>query len=364
MIQLKNLVHTWHGPAENILNYKLAGNTVSDYLASLAVIAGGILILWIFRRVFLNRLKAWAKKTGTKLDDLVVAGLEKAVLPIAYLGVFYLSVTLLALSKSLLKGFNIAAAVLLTLFAIRFCIAAISHATGLYWRRKEDEVKKQIFEKLFPIIQVAVWAIGVIFLLENLGFHISTLVAGLGLGGVAIALAAQAVLKDVFSYFVILFDRPFELNDFITVSNELMGTVEHVGVKTTRIRSLTGELLVFANSDLTSSRIRNYKSLRDRRIQFNIGVTYGTSPRDLKDIPRIIGSAIEAAEGTVFERAHFFSFDASSLNFQVVYHVLSSDYTRYMDIQQDINYAIMEEFGKRGIEFAFPTQTIYLAKEE
>ena len=348
----------------NIPSYKLYGNAVADYLASLAVIAGGILIIWIFRRIFLNRLKAWAKKTGTKIDHLVVAGIEKAAVPIAYLGIFYVSITRLRLSTAFSRDFNIAAAVLLTLLAIRLLIAVIRHAAGLYWKRKEDEVKQQIFEKLFPVIQVAVWSLGVIFLLENLGFHISTLVASLGLGGVAIALAAQAVLKDVFSYFVILFDRPFELNDFIVVSSDLMGTVEHVGIKTTRIRSLNGELLVFANSDLTSSRIRNYKSLRDRRVQFNLGVTYDTSLQNLREIPGIIKSIIGSAGDLVFERAHFFSLDASSLTFQVVYHVLSSDYNTYMDIQQKINYDIVEEFGKRGIEFAFPTQTIYLAKEE
>ncbi len=350
--------------AENILKYKLAGNAVSGYVASLAVIIGGFLILWIFRHVFLNRLKAWAKKAKAEIDYLVVAGIEKAVMPIAYLGVFYVSVTRLSLSRRFLRGFNIAAAVLLTLLAIRFFIAVIRHSAGFYWKKKEDETKQKIFEKLFPVIQVAVWALGVIFLLENLGFHISTLVASLGLGGVAIALAAQGVLKDVFSYFVILFDRPFELNDFITISSDLMGTVEHVGIKTTRIRSLSGELLVFANSDLTSSRLRNYKSLRDRRIQFNIGVTYDTGLKDLKDIPQIIEAAIKGAGDTVFERAHFFSLDASSLTFQAVYHVMSSDYNKYMDIQQEINFSIMEEFAKRGIAFAFPTQTIYLAKDK
>ncbi len=365
MGQLKNhFFPSWTASARDMLSYKLFNNTAEDYLISLAIIVGGALAVWIFRHIMLSRAKAWAERTKTRLDDLVVAGIEKTIMPIAYLGLFYLAVTRLDLSKTLSRDFDIAASVLLTLLAIRFFIAAVSHTAGFYWKREGDVVKRQIFAKLFPMIQVFIWVIGVIFLLENLGFHISTLVAGLGLGGVAIALAAQAVLKDVFSYFVILFDRPFELNDFIIVASDLMGTIEHVGVKTTRVRSLNGELLVFANSDLTSSRIRNYQTLRDRRIQFNIGVTYNTRLQHLKEIPGMIESIIAGIGDSVFERAHFSSFDASSLTFQVVYHVLSSDYATYMDIQQKINYAVMEEFEKRGIEFAFPTQTIYLAKEE
>ncbi len=349
--------------AEKILQYHFLQNRLQDYLVSLAIILAGAIFVKVFKRIVLYRLKAWAEKTETRIDDLVVAGIKKAALPIVYLGIFYLAATRLAISSPVRKVIDIAAAALLALFVIRFSIAALKHSADLYWRRDEDSVKRQIFGKLFPIIQVIIWSIGVIFLLDNLGFRISTLVAGLGLSGVAVALASQAVLKDVFSYFVILFDRPFELNDFIVMGGDLMGTIEHVGIKTTRIRSLTGELLVLANSDLTSSRIRNYKTLRDRRIQFSIGVTYDTSVRDLKEIPGIIESIIKGIGDTVFERAHFFSFGASSLTFQVVYHVLSGEYNKYMDIQQEINLAIAEEFEKRGIEMAFPTQTVYLKKE-
>ncbi|MDA8086401.1 MAG: mechanosensitive ion channel family protein [Nitrospiraceae bacterium] len=349
--------------AERILQYRFWQNRIQDYLTSLAIILAGVFLVKIFKRIVLYRLKAWAEKTETRIDDLVVAGIEKAVLPIVYLGIFYLAVTYLAISAPARKFTDIAGAALLTLFAIRFSIAALKHSTDLYWRRDEDAVKRQIFNKLFPIIQVIAWSIGVIFLLDNLGFKISSLVAGLGLSGVAIALASQAVLKDVFGYFIILFDRPFEMNDFIVISgSDLMGTIEHVGIRTTRLRSLSGELLVFSNSDLTSSRIKNYKTLRDRRIQFNIGVTYETSLQSLKEIPGIIESIIKGAGNVSFERAHFFSFDASSLTFQVVYHVLSDDYKLYMDIQQKINLGIAGEFERRGIEFSYPTQVVYLKK--
>ncbi|MDA8387818.1 MAG: mechanosensitive ion channel family protein [Nitrospiraceae bacterium] len=351
--------------AHKILQYRILHDRVLDYLVSLGILAGGIILTRIFRRLVLSRIKAWAEKTETRLDDFVVAGIEKAALPIFYLGVFYSAAVHLAPAAAVRKVMDISAAVLLGIFAIRFLIAGMRHSADIYWRRDRDAAKRQIFAKLFPVIQVLIWAVGIIFLLQNLGFHISSLVAGLGLGGVAVALAAQAVLKDVFSYFVILFDRPFELNDFIIVSgSDLMGTIEHVGIRTTRVRSLSGELLIFANSDLTSSRLKNYKTLQDRRIQFNIGVGYDTDIEDLKNLPDLIATVIKGFPGVTFERAHFFSFDASCLTFQVVYHVLSADYNRYMDVQHGINLAIAEEFKRRGIEVPFQTQTIHLKQEK
>ncbi len=214
---------------------------------------------------------------------------------------------------------------------------------------------------MLPVIKVAVWGIGIAFLLDNLGFKISTVIAGLGIGGIVVALAAQAVLGDLFSYFAILFDRPFEIGDFIIIEGYL-GVVEHVGIKTTRIRSLSGEQLVFSNTDLTNSRVRNYKRMDKRRVLFKLGVTYQTSLEHMKEIPVIITDIIKMIKETTFDRAHFSSYGSFSLDFEVVYYVFGSDYNKYMDIQQKINLAIMEEFEKRGIEFAYPTQTLFLSK--
>ena len=199
------------------------------------------------------------------------------------------------------------------------------------------------------------------FFLDNMGFEISAVIAGLGIGGIAVALAAQTILKDLFSYFSILFDRPFEIGDFIIIG-EYLGTIEHIGIKTTRIRSLGGEQVILSNTDLTSSRVRNYKRMDKRRVLFKLGVTYQTSLEQLKAIPGIIKNAIENVEDTIFDRAHFFSYGDFSLVFEVVYYVKSRDYNKYMDIQQEINFAINEEFKNRDIEFAYPTQTLYLNK--
>jgi small-conductance mechanosensitive channel len=184
--------------------------------------------------------------------------------------------------------------------------------------------------------------------------------ASLGVAGIAVALALQNVLSDLFASMSIALDKPFVIGDFIIIG-DFMGTVEKIGVKTTRLRSLSGEYLIFANSDMLSSRIRNYTRMHERRIVFSLGVTYNTPYEKLHLIPTMIQKIIEAQEETRFDRAHFASYGDFSLNFEIVYYVLSADYNRYMDIQQAINLAIFKAFEDTGIEFAFPTQTLYMA---
>ena len=169
------------------------------------------------------------------------------------------------------------------------------------------------------------------------------------------------MFKDLFSYFSILFDRPFEIGDFVIIG-EYLGTIEHIGIKTTRIRSLGGEQLVFSNSDLTDSRVRNYKKMQKRRVVFKFGVTYQTSQDKLKNIPGGIEKIVKGIKDTAFDRAHFASYGDFSLIFEVVYYVLAADYNKYMDIQQEINLAINKEFTSHKIEFAYPTQTLYVNK--
>lgn len=215
------------------------------------------------------------------------------------------------------------------------------------------------------IVNVIIWAVGLLFLFDNLGFDVTTMIAGLGVGGIAIALAAQNILGDLFNYFVIFFDRPFEIGDFVIVDDK-MGTVEYIGIKTTRLKSLSGEQLVFANSDLTSSRIHNYKRMQRRRIVFKLGVVYQTSLEQVQQIPDVLRKAVEAQnegqeEVLIFDRAHFASYGESSLNFEVVYNVLSADYNKYMDVQQAINFRIYEAFERMGVAFAYPTRTLHIA---
>jgi small-conductance mechanosensitive channel len=257
-----------------------------------------------------------------------------------------------------------ATAGIITFYGIRLLISLINYSLEQYWIKKEGKTfSRQSLKGIITLIKVVIWGIGITFLLDNLGFKISTVIAGLGIGGIAVALAAQTILGDLFNYFVIFFDRPFEVDDFIIIG-DYMGTIETIGIKTTRIRSLGGEQLVFSNTDLTNSRIRNYKRMQKRRVLFRIGVVYQTKLEQMKEIPGLIKEIVESIPDTVFDRAHFASFGDFSLDIEIVYYILSSDYNKYMDIQQELNFKIMEEFEKRGIEFAYPTRTIFLEKSD
>lgn len=345
-----------------ILQTELFNNRILDYLICLITFLASIFIVYFFRRWVLVKLRSWAKKTATTIDDFLIEVFERFALPLLYFGAFYISIRNLTLSQLLDKAVNILGITLLTIFGIRFIVAVINYGLQTFWLgREKDQARQRSLQGLLRIIKVVVWGLGIVFLLDNLGFKISAVIAGLGIGGVAVALAAQAILGDLFSYFAIFFDRPFEIGDFIIIGDYL-GTIEHIGIKTTRIRSLGGEQIVFSNTDLTNARVRNYKRMDKRRIVFKVGVTYQTTLQQVKEIPNIIKNIIERIKDATFDRAHFFAFGDFSLVFEVVYYVLSADYNKYMDIQQEINFAIKEEFEKRGIEFAYPTQTLYIAK--
>lgn len=194
----------------------------------------------------------------------------------------------------------------------------------------------------------------VLFVLDNMGIQITPLLAGLGVGGIAVALAVQNILGDLFASLSIILDKPFVVGDFVVVGQQ-MGTVERIGIKTTRVRALSGEQLVFANSDMLSSRIQNFKRMNERRAVFSFGVVYQTPPEALRRVTQITKDAIQRVEKTRFDRCHFKTFGAYSLDFECVYFVLNPDFNLYMDIQQEINLSIFEAFRAEGIEFAFPT---------
>jgi small-conductance mechanosensitive channel len=209
-------------------------------------------------------------------------------------------------------------------------------------------------------LRTTLWAIVLLAMLSNLGVNITAFVASLGVGGVAVALAVQSILGDLFASLSIAVDKPFEVGDFV-VFGAVSGSVEHVGLKTTRIRSLSGEQIVVSNTELLKQTISNYKRMSERRVVFGFGLTYATTARQAEEIPRIVRSVIESGEQLRFDRAHFKGFGESSLDYEVVYFVLSPDYNLYMDRQQTINVRLLQEFEKLGVGFAFPTRTVQLA---
>ncbi|MEP6548556.1 MAG: mechanosensitive ion channel family protein [Gammaproteobacteria bacterium] len=211
------------------------------------------------------------------------------------------------------------------------------------------------------LAQLAIWVLIGLLILDNLGVNITALVAGLGIGGVAVALALQNILGDLFASLSITFDQPFFVKDFIVV-DDFMGSVEHIGIKSTRLRSLSGEQIVISNADLLKSRLRNYGRMVERRVVFKLGVTYETPTDKLEQISTVIRKVVEAQQDTRFDRCHFADHGAASLDFETVYYVLSADYNRYMDRHQAIHLQIHREFEQRGIDFAYPTQRLLLER--
>jgi small-conductance mechanosensitive channel len=345
----------------DILSQVYFNNTVQDYLIALAIIVGGILIIRIFKKTVVRQLKKWAGRSKSTLDNFAINTLEKFALPAISLVVVYFGINYLALSDTVEKVLKIAVAVVVTFFLLRLISTLVLHGLQSYVRRQDHgEEKVKQLGGLMLILNGIIWIVGAIFLFDNLGYDVGTVIAGLGIGGIAIALAAQNILGDLFNYFVIFFDRPFEIGDFIILDDKL-GTVEYIGIKTTRIKSLTGEQLIVSNSDLTTSRVHNYKRMERRRIQFNITVTYPNSLENIRMIPEIIKDAIRSTKGLTLDRSHFKGYIDSSLNFETIYFVESPDYNVYMDLNQAMYLKIYEEFEKRNIVFAYPTRTIFMA---
>jgi len=348
---------------QEILTKTYFNNTLQDYLIALVGIFLGMLILRLFRKTILIRLKKWADKTETPIDNYVVDGIQRFGLPIFNFIIVYFGISYLTLSEKLTKYVHGAIAVVITFYALRLISSTILLVLQAHVRNQEqgDEKVKQI-GGIMLLLNIIIWTLGALFLFDNLGYDVTTIIAGLGIGGIAIALAAQNILGDLFNYFVIFFDRPFEIGDFIVVDDK-KGNVEHIGIKTTRLKSLTGEQLVFSNSDLTNSRIHNFKRMEHRRIAFTLSIVYDTSLEQLREIPSIIKTIIAENKDVTLDRVHFLTYGDSSLKFEIVYFVESSDFNQYADIQQEINLKIFERFKERNIQFAYPTQTIFMAKE-
>lgn len=336
---------------------------LKNYLLFTTVFVLLIFFVKLIKKIVFKRLKLLADKTATEIDDLLVSAAERYLLPLGYFFAFYFAALFLAWPEVIKKVFDSLKVIVILVFGIQFLVSLITPMLNVILKKNpEKKINRQTITVMGTILKIIVWSIALIILLDNLGIKISALITGLGIGGIAIALAAQTVLGDLFSYFIIFFDRPFEIGDFIIVG-DFMGTVENIGIKTTRVRSLGGEEVIFPNTDLTGSRVKNYKRMQLRRIVFKLGVTYETSIEKIKQIPILIEEIIKKIPDTRFDRAHFFEYGDFSLVYEVVYFVLSSDYNIYMDIQQKINFAIKEAFDRKNIDFAYPTQTLFLKNQ-
>jgi len=348
----------------SLLGKSLYGNPLEQWFWAAAIAAVTFLAARVAKGVLIRKLSRDQAGSGNGTVDLVARLLRRVHLLFLLAGAAFLGSLALELqpTPAAVLGKTVGIIVLIQIGLLGS--QAIGFSLDRYRARKIDIDAASVttFSAVAVIGRILLWSVVLLVALANLGVDVTALVAGLGVGGIAVALAVQNILGDLFASFSIVLDRPFVMGDFIIVGEHL-GTVEHIGLKTTRLRSLSGEQLVFSNTDLLGSRIRNYKRMAERRVVFSLGVLYQTSPEQLEKIPQMIRDIVEAQTPVRFDRAHFKEYGASSLNFEIVYYILDPDYNRYMDIQQAVNLEIYRRFDQEGIEFAYPTQTLYLRRE-
>ena len=392
-------------------------NSVRQYLVAALTMVAIIAAVYLFRGVIVARIRHLADKTDTQIDDTLLKVAANTRMWIFAIVGLAAGSGMLELPSSVENAMPKIAA---TLFFIQVGIwvsCFIAESVRHYHMRKQDSGETETLPTINIVgvsARIATWVVVTLLILANFGVDVTALITGLGIGGIAVALAVQKVLSDLLASVTIVLDKPFEVGDFIVVG-ELLGTVETIGVKTTRVTSLGGECLVFPNSDLVNSRLRNYKHLRERRVVFDVGVVYQTPAAVVRDIPALLQAAVEGQNQTFrgeasdaptdssasaesdeaaadkatpdkatpdkatpdkatideadmplirFDRAHFKVYADSALKFEVVYYVLTPDYNVYMDIQQAVNFAIMDAFQARSIDFAYPTRTLYMHAEE
>lgn len=342
-----------------IKSLQFLGNTPTQWLLALLV---AILLFTVFltiRRIATRKLRALAEKTDNKIDDTFAEVFERTnigflIVLAIYGGTFMLD---LGTYSRYVRNLMI---IVLHLQVGFWAIAAMNFGLKSWQEQREGDAAVGTTSAALGFLgKGLIWTVIFLLVLDNLGVKVSSLLAGLGVGGIAVALAVQKILGDLFASVSIMLDKPFEIGDFILVG-DMSGTVEHIGLKTTRMRSISGEQLVFANSDLLGSRIRNYKRMSERRILFTLDVTYQTPAETLAQIPTWIQEIIQAQEKTRFDRAHFSKFAPSALVFEAVYWVTEAEYLSYMDINQAINLALVRKFELEKVKFAYPTQTLYV----
>lgn len=345
----------------SIFQVRVLGNTIEEYIYALIVFLGALLVFKIVQLVLFKYFHKLAQKTKTEIDDVFLEILQKIRPPFYFYVALYFALKTLKINLWLNR---ILSAVLMVWVTYQVIVSIQILINRVIKKRvAKDATSEAILGLMGKILKGIIWGVGLIFVLSNLGVNVTSLLAGLGIGGIAIAFALQNILEDLFSSFAIFFDKPFRVGDFIVVGGNYKGSVEKIGIKTTRLRSLQGEELVISNKELTSAKIQNFGKIERRRVVLNVGVTYETPLEKLRKIPQLVKEIVENTDNVDFDRAFLVKFGDFAIIFEIVYFVQSSDYLMHLESQQKILFKIKEVFEKENIEFAYPTQTLYLKKE-
>lgn len=342
---------------------------VTTPLQNQLVVATVIFVsVWILmnvtKSIIIRRLRQVAKFTKSSWDNRVIAAIEKINWPFYWIIPLYMAAQFIELPQNTYKLIRGATIVVVTYYLVKvFQIIVIKALQKQFIakQQKPEESKKTIGTFLEITVKAVLWSLAAILVLQNLGYNVSALLGGLGVAGIAVGFALQNVLIDIFAFFSLYFDRPFEVGDFIAIDND-SGTVQKIGIKSTRIKTLTGQELIISNKELTENRVQNFKKMQNRRVAFEFGVTYETPVTKLKKIPNIVANILKSIDKAELSRVHFKTLAESNLIYEIVYIVNSSDYNTFMDIQEDVNLGLIEQMEKHQINFAYPTKTIIVKK--
>lgn len=344
---------------DDVLALPIFSNSLLAWLIAVAVAGGVLLVLLAARRFVRKSHERFRATERTELLEIPAEVLSRTTLLFFFVMAVYAGLQTLTMGPRTARVLD--SIVTIALFW-QAGIWAVAAASAWLERKRRDSLQSDraavgSLGIIGFIINVAIWALVALLTLDNLGIDITALVAGLGIGGIAVALAVQNILGDLFASLSITLDRPFVVGDFLIVG-DFLGSVENIGIKSTRLRSLSGEQIIMPNADLLGSRVRNYGRMVERRVVFGTSVTYETPIELVERIPTLIKDIIESQAETRFDRSHFAKHAAASLDFETVYYVLSPDFNRYMDIQQAINVRLHRELAALGVEFAYPTQRV------
>lgn len=331
----------------------------SPFLTALAVLLGGGLLSSLMSALLGRSLVRLAQARGVSSQATIGSALLASVAPLGWVVSATMAWQILPTSAAADRiAFSLAKLVLMVLLARlanRICRGLLQRAAA----RSDDPALSGMIQAVIPLQRALVWCLGAVLYLQNIGVQMAAIWALLSAGGIGAGLALKEPVSEFFEYITILLDKPFQNGQLIQVG-EVMATVERVGVRSTRLRSVNGEAIVMSNSALTSAVVSNYGDMKERRLLYRLGLTYDTSHEQLANLPALLRSIVDRQPDARFDRAHFVAFSSSSLDFELAYFVPSNDFKRALDVQQRINLEIVQTFAAQGLQFAFPTQTIEL----
>lgn len=344
-----------------ILNYTVFGNVLRDYILAITVFVVTLIVFKTIKYQVIKKLRHAADKTKSDIDDLLIKIVDKVGWHFYIFFATYFAINFIQLPPIILTIFSYATPIVVVFIIVRSVQQLVDYGILKVTKEKEPENGTSVANVLSRITKGILWSLAFLYIITRFGYDITTVVASFGVAGIVLAFGLQHVLSDVFASFSIFFDKPFNVGDFITVGGN-WGVVKKVGIRSTRIQSLQGQEIIIPNQELTSEQIHNYKKMEKRRVQFSFGLIYDTSSEKIEKALELTKQVVSSVELVDFDRVHFKEYGDFSLNFEVVYYVNTSDYNKYMDVQQEINLKLKKAFEKERIEFAYPTQTVIINK--